>query len=127
MDEVNIPITIFSKDLGGLEVVVKYLKENIRMSYTEIAKELNRSETTIRTSYKKAKEKQPILLEIKDTSISLPISILKNRKLTILESVILHLKEKEKKYSKIAKLLDRDQRNIWTIYSRAKKKLNNEK
>jgi DNA-directed RNA polymerase specialized sigma24 family protein len=29
------------------------------------------------------------------------------------------------KYTEIAELIDRDQRNVWTIYSRAMKKLKN--
>jgi len=121
--EINIPITIFSKELGGLETITKYMKENLNMSYSEIAEELNRDERTIWTAYKKAKEKQKESIKIKETEILVPTSILKDRKLTILESIIVYLKEKGMKYSEIAELLDRDQRNIWTVYSRAKKKL----
>ena len=36
-----------------------------------------------------------------------------------------YLKEQGLKFSEIAKLLNRDQRNIWTIYSRAVRKNNN--
>ena len=54
----------------------------------------------------------------------IPLSIFKDKRLTVLESITIYLKEKEMKFSEIAKLLERDQRNIWTIYSRAKKKLN---
>jgi len=42
--------------------------------------------------------------------------------MTVLESVIVYLREKDKRYAEIAELLDRDQRNIWTVYSRAIKK-----
>jgi len=125
--EINIPITIFSKELGALESLVKYMKENLNMNYHEIAKELNRDERTIWTAYKKAKEKQKEPIKIKETDISIPLSIFKDRKLTILESIIIYLKEKEMKYSEIAELIDRDQRNIWTIYSKARKKLSDEK
>jgi len=47
--------------------------------------------------------------------------------LTILESAILYLKGKGMRFSEIGKLLERDERNIWTTYSRAIKKLANEK
>jgi len=120
--EIEIPITIFSKELGALESLVKYMKENLGMSYSEIAGELGRDERTIWTAYKKAKEKQPKSLEIRETDLSVQISIFKNKKLTVLESIIVYLKEKGIKYSEIAELLDRDQRNIWTIYSRTVKK-----
>jgi len=123
--ELIIPITIFSKELGALESLTKYMKENLNMNYKEIAEELNRDERTIWTAYKKASEKQKATREIKETKIFLPISIFKNEKLTILESIILYLKEKGMKYIEIAKLLDRDQRNIWTIYSRVIKKQSN--
>ena len=119
----NIPITIFSKKLGALESIVKYMKENLNMSYREIGKELERNERTIWTAYKKAKEKQKESLDIKKTDIFLPASIFKDKRLTTLESVIIYLKEKGLRYSEIAELLERDQRNIWTTYSRARKKM----
>ncbi len=121
---ITIPITIFTKELGGLEAVTKYMKENMKMNYREIAKELRRDERTIWTAYKKTTEKQEEQIKPKETEINLPISIFENKELTILEAIIIYLKEKEMKYSEIAELLNRDQRNIWTIYSRAIKKIN---
>ena len=99
------------------------MKENLGMSYHSIAELLNRDERTIWTAYKKAVKKQAKPLKIKETKMMLSISIFKNRRLTILESVIVYLKEKGLKFSEIAELLERDQRNIWTIYSRVKKKI----
>jgi DNA-directed RNA polymerase specialized sigma24 family protein len=122
--EIEIPINAFSKELGALESIVKYMKENLNMKYNEIAKELGRDERTIWTAYKKASEKMKKPLEIKETKLMLPISAFENKNLTVLESIIIYLKEKEFKFSEIAELLGRDQRNIWTIYSRAIKKLN---
>jgi len=122
--ELSIPATIFSREIGSLEAITKYMKENLEMNYNEIAKELNRDQRTIWTAYKKAKEKQKEIIEIKKTLVFLPTYILRNRKLTTLESIVDYLKKKGLKNSEIAELLDRDQRNIWTIYSRAEKKLN---
>jgi len=93
------------------------------MSYHEIAELLKRDDRTIWTSYNKAKEKQKEHLKIKETQIHLPVSIFKDRNLTVLESAILHLRNRKMKYSEIAKLLERDVRNIQTIYSRGIKKL----
>ncbi|MDO8528299.1 MAG: helix-turn-helix domain-containing protein, partial [Nanoarchaeota archaeon] len=121
-EDIEIPVSIFSKEIGALESVTKYMKENLNMNYHEIARELGRDERTIWTSYKKAKEKQKEPIKINEDAVFMPVSIFKNKKLTILESIILHLKEKGMKYSEIAELLNRDQRNIWTIYSRAIKK-----
>jgi transcriptional regulator len=61
-------------------------------------------------------------LEIKETNMFLPLSVFKDRKLTILESIIVYLREKGLRYSEIAELVNRDQRNIWTIYSKTIKK-----
>ncbi len=121
--ERNVPATIFSSKLGALESLVKYMKENLNMSYHEIALLLKRNDRTIWTAYKKAKEKQREPIKAKETSEFLPISIFKDRNLTVLESLILHLKEKGAKNKEIAELIERDQRNISTIYSRAIKKI----
>jgi DNA-directed RNA polymerase specialized sigma24 family protein len=123
-EETKIPVTIFSKDIGALESLVKYMKENLNMSYSKISKLLSRNERTIWTAYSKAKEKQKEALKIKDTEIHIPIEIFKDKKLTILESAIVYLKEKGLKFSEISNVLSRDQRNIWTIHARASKKLN---
>ena len=60
---------------------------------------------------------------MRETEIMLPMYILKDRKLTVLEAVITYLKNKGMKYSEIARRLDRDQRNIRTICTGAMKKL----
>ena len=122
-EEINISSSIFTKDLGALESLVKYMRENLKMSYIEIAKCLSRDERTIWTAYKKATEKHKHQLEIKRTGIMIPLSIFENKELTALESLILYLKEKGFNFKEIADILDRDQRNIWTVYSRAKKKM----
>ncbi|MCX6749737.1 MAG: hypothetical protein NTW17_03285, partial [Candidatus Pacearchaeota archaeon] len=120
--EIRIPVSIFSKELGALESLTKYMKENLNMSYKQIADEISRDERTIWTSYKKAQGKHKEKLEIKKTEGYIPMSAFENKKLTILESVIIYLKNKKFKFSEIAKMLKRDQRNIWTVYSRAKGK-----
>jgi hypothetical protein len=117
---ITIPTTIFSKKLGALESISKYMKENLGISYHNIAELLNRDERTIWTSYNKATEKQKESIEVKTTEIFIPISVLNNRELTILESVINYLREKDMKYSEIAKLINRDQRNVRTIYNKTK-------
>ncbi|MFH1289874.1 MAG: hypothetical protein ABIH92_00535, partial [Nanoarchaeota archaeon] len=117
--EISIPLTIFSNKLGVLEAITKYMKENLSMDYHEIAKLLNRDDRTVWTSYNKAKSKKKEKIEIVKTFAWLPVSRLRNRKLTALESIVVYLKEKGLKYSEISKLLNRDQRNIWSIYSKA--------
>ncbi|MEM2018117.1 MAG: hypothetical protein QW585_02805 [Candidatus Pacearchaeota archaeon] len=119
----EIPVSIFTENLGALEAVVKYMKEELKMNYSEIAKRLNRDERTIWVTYRNALKKKKEKLDVKATKFFVPISIFADRRLSILESLVRYLKEKNLTYAEIAKLLNRDQRNIWTINSRARKKL----
>lgn len=53
----------------------------------------------------------------------LDFSIFRKTKLTIFESLIKCLKEeKQFTYHKIGLILGRDERNIWTVYNRARRK-----
>jgi len=57
--------------------------------------------------------------------LQIPLSVLQDRSVAVLESIVEYLKEeKNLKYSEIATLLNRDQRTIWTVYNRVKKKRN---
>lgn len=60
--------------------------------------------------------------------IQIPSSIFKDRTLSVLEAMVEYLKEKQNfTYHQIALLLNRDERNIWTVYSRAKEKRKNQR
>ncbi len=119
-----IPISIFeNKKLTASEIIVKYLKENLHLANHEIALALNRNNKTIWTVYNLSLKKTKEKLVIKDTKFFVPISIFKDSNLTLLESIISYLKDyHELTYHKIAVLLRRDERNIWTIYQRSKRK-----
>jgi DNA-directed RNA polymerase specialized sigma24 family protein len=123
--ETIIPIEIFTKELGVLESLVKYMKENLNLRYKEIAELTARDERTIWTAYNKSRKKMKNSLDIRKSTPSIGIEKLVNEKLTFLESAIVYLKEKGIKYSEIAKLLSRDQRNIRAIHLRANYKLKN--
>ncbi|MDP2749513.1 MAG: sigma factor-like helix-turn-helix DNA-binding protein [Nanoarchaeota archaeon] len=61
---------------------------------------------------------------ISKEEILIPIKIFDNEKLSSLESIVKYLKENRNlKFSKIAKMLNRDDRSIWTTYHNASKKL----
>ena len=63
-------------------------------------------------------------MKINEKKLKVPIEIFSNRNLSILESVVVYLKEKGMKNSQISKVLGKNQNNIWTIYHRSKNKLN---
>ncbi|MFH1400448.1 MAG: hypothetical protein ABIH41_02935 [Nanoarchaeota archaeon] len=69
-----------------------------------------------------AKRKEPKGITIGD-SIEVPSSIFRDRRACVLESVVYYLKEtKGLTFHQIAVLLNRDDRTIWTAYTRTVKK-----
>lgn len=120
-ETIQIPLEIFKKEIGALEAITKFLKENKNITFAEIARQLKRDQRTIWTAYKKSEEKYPTKFK-KTKSETMPITIFQNQKLTILESVIKHLRKNGLKYSEIGALLNRNERNIWTINNRLKQK-----
>ena len=121
--EILIPISIFEAKLSPLEAVCRYLKEELDLGYTKIALLLNRDSRTIWTTYNNAAKKRKEKLSVKESKFSIPVSVLKDRKFSVFEILVAYLKDNfNLHYSEIAVLLARDERNIWTVYARAKKK-----
>ena len=120
-NEFNIPVSIFNKKLGSLESIVKYMKEELKLSNKKIGEMLNRDNRTIWSIYNKAKIKNPERLNVK-SKLFIPIDILKPRKLSVLESIVYYLKEHYKlRLHEIALYLQRNDRTIWTLYNRKRK------
>lgn len=120
--EIKIPLSIFNETLGPLESIVKYLKEDVKLTYEEIAKLLYRTKSPIVVTYKNSVKKFNQKLDVK-SNFFVPISIFSNLKLSILESIVKYMKENlSLTYHNIAVLLKRDDRTIWTIYNRSLKK-----
>ena len=122
--ELSIPVSVFKvSSLGILEVVVKYLKENLNLRYNEIASLLNRDSRTIWATYRSSNKKYPKKLAYDKSSLLVPVSIFRNRIFAPLESIIAYLKDElDLTYKEISVLLNRDNRNIWTSYHTALKK-----
>ena len=122
-EKIEVPVSIFSKKLSCLETVVKYLRENLNLSNKEIAKLIKRSEKTIWQAYNSARKKYSSKFFIEFSKYYISVSVLSDRKLSVLENIVKYLHENfELNYSEIARLLCRDNRTIWTVYSRARKK-----
>lgn len=123
-DRILIPASIFRNDyLSVLETVTKYLRKEKELSYSKIASLLNRSAGPIGITYRKAKQKMPAKLHITAEPITIPVEIFKDRILSVLEVLTEYLKDKfELSYHQAAVMLNRDDRTIWTVYFRAKKK-----
>ena len=120
--EIFIPLSIFNKKLSSLEVISKYLVENKNLSLKKISVLLYRSNRNIWNAYNKSKKKFSKKLIIKE-SVLLPVSVLGNLKFTLLENIVSYLKYHQKlSYHEIGVILHRDDRTIWTVYNRAKKR-----
>lgn len=119
--EINIPTHIFNKKLGSLESIIKYLKEG-GFGYSEIAYLINRDQRTVWNSYNNSIKKHPDGFKLKKSIISIPVSILKNRELSVLENITKYLKEKNLSNNEIAMLLNRHNKTIWTAFNRTKQK-----
>jgi len=123
-EELSFPVDILNKKLTVLESVVKYLKEERKFSLRKISGVLKRDERNVWHVYDKAKKKYPKKFIVKKSEIYIPISIFHDRRLSVLEAIVVYLKDSlSLTYHQIAVLLSRDDRTIWTCYSRAKKKL----
>ena len=123
-EEVVVPASVFTNaELRPLEILCKYLREGLNLDYKEIAELLNRDYRTVWTTYRNASRKLKARLTVPPTKYMLPVSIFQDRKLSVLEAVVAYLKDKHSmKLVEIASVLNRDQRNVWSIYHKAKKK-----
>ena len=123
-EEVKVPISIFDNDkLGSLETIVKYLRENLLLSFKQIASLTNRNEIALAVTYRNARNKLEARFVEEISPYHIPVKILQDRKLSVLENIVSYFKDTfGLTYHKIALLLNRDDRTVWTVYQRALKK-----
>jgi DNA-binding CsgD family transcriptional regulator len=121
---VSVPISLFrSTELSAYELITTYLKESLGMTLTQIAKATGRNPQAVYITLRNAREKlkNPLSLEYSENDI--PLKIIADRDFSILECIVAYLVEKKgMSLAEISKLLYRDNRTIWTIYDRFKKK-----
>ena len=124
-----LPVSIFqTKKLASLEIITKYLHENKGWRFTKIAKAINRNPRSIASTYRNAKRKQPKSISEIPSEYHIPLSLLSNKQLSVLENLAYYLAvECKLKFSEVAKLLGKDPRTIWTVMDRATKKLDHKK
>ena len=123
-EEVKVPLSVFKNDyLSSLETIVKYLRENLLLSFKQIGSLTNRNPIALAVTYRNAKRKLESKFVEEISPYSIPVSILQDRNLSVLENVASYLKDTfGLTYHKVAILLNRNDRTIWTVYQRAKKK-----
>ncbi|MBS3141516.1 hypothetical protein J4405_05230 [Candidatus Woesearchaeota archaeon] len=122
-EQLLFPAEIFNEKLTVLESVVKYLKEEKGLSLSKISDIIGRDKRNIWHTYDEAKKKYSERFSAKNARFLIPASIFADSRLSALESAVVYLKEEfSLNYHEIAILLKRDDRTIWTVYQRAKKK-----
>ncbi len=148
---IYIPIGIFLSDFGAAEILVKYLHEDKKLKFSEIARLINRDQRTIWVNYNNSRRIKEIKtydnivkdqnfraenfgfpeysqgvkrenINVLDYKLQIPVEVLSDRRLSIFESIVKYLREKGHKNFEIAKILNKDERNIGTFYSRAIRK-----
>ncbi len=116
-NDLIVPLSIFDSELAPLEALVTYLVDVHHMPLRTIAQKLNRSSKTIWTTYHNAKQKQ---FHIAFSEYSIPLSVFSKTTLSALESLVVYLKDfYGLEFYKIAKLISRDNKTVWTCYHRA--------
>ena len=121
--EDSLPFGIFATSkISSLESIVKYLKESKGLSFAKISKLLNRSNKTIWATYSQASKKMPEPFGDVRDEILMPASLIANRSYSVLEHVVQFAKSLGKTNHEVALLLHLDDRTIWAVYDRVKKK-----
>jgi hypothetical protein len=123
-EEPVVPVSVFDNEhLSALETIVKYLHENKQLRLAEIAKLICRDQRAIGVTYKFARRKMKLVLRARVSRYSVPLSVVAERHLSVLEGIVYYLKKSYSlPYCDIAVLLRRDERTIWTVYHRALRK-----
>ena len=122
--EVKIPLEVFKQKIGVAESICKYLKENNGLKFSQISRIVGRDQRTIWNNYRNAARKMEEEIKVDENTKYIPMKVFSNRKLSMLESVIYYLREERYRNKEIAEMLDKDARNVWTIWNRARKKVN---
>lgn len=118
-DKYSLPLSIFSDKLSATESVIKFLREEYKIGYKEIAKLLHKNHGSVGVTYRNAIKKNNSK-QNKDFTYSIPISVF-NESETLFESIVKYLHNDLKlSFKDIAKSLYRNYRTIWTIYRRSK-------
>lgn len=119
--EAGIPLSLFNSNMTPLQVVIKYAKEKVGLSNVKIASLIGRDPQTVWITYRAVRNKRFSQEDL--GGLLIPFSIFKDESLSALECLVSFLKEKEFSYAQMGRLIGRDQRTVWTAWSRARKKL----
>src|SRR3989338_1616943 len=121
---VLIPSSIFrNKKLGIIEATVKYMKEELNLTYHQIAEITKRDDRVGWVMYNRAIKKSIEKSKVEEPNLWLPVSVFTIKELGPMESLASYMKDQlGMSLNEIAKMLDRDNRTVWACYNKAKGK-----
>ena len=124
--KILIPVSVIAdRSVSILESLVEYLKDELKYTYHQIGELTNRDERTIWTVYSRVVKKREKIPKgkVKESGVKIPLSVLSDRRLSSFETVVEYLKDVLKfNYHEIGVLTNRNERTIWTLYYRVRKK-----
>ena len=120
--ETAVPVSIFaSEGLSPTEALVSYLKDECGMKFSEIAAHLLRDDRTVWSEYHLASKKEARLRISKD-STAVPLSAFRDSRLSAFETVVKYLRARGLSNVEVSRMMNKDPRNVYTVYSRAIRK-----
>ncbi|MFH1064343.1 MAG: hypothetical protein V1729_04645 [Candidatus Woesearchaeota archaeon] len=111
--------------MSFLESLIEYLKSQLQLTYHEIAMLTNRDERNIWTLHDRAQRKRHELppVFVKTPVIQIPLSVVRDRSVSILEVVVEYLRDRAHLSNhQIATVLNRSDKTVSTVYVRTKRK-----
>lgn len=119
-EDILIPISIFSGEQSPLGALVNYLSTIQKKTIKEISEILKKNISSLYRTYQRSNNYE---LEIKEGE-KIPLTeFQKNTNLSVSETLVLFLREKGYKNVQIGKIFGKDPRTIWTLETRARKKV----
>jgi len=115
---ISVPVSVFNNACSPLENLVYYLAKE-GLTQKEIAIMLKRSPATIWTTLMNAEKKRPAQ-SMEGMQIS--VSLFADRAFSVLEGLASYIYRQGVSLHKIAVMLGRDDRTIWTVVDRARRK-----
>ncbi|MDO8481271.1 MAG: hypothetical protein Q7S65_05690 [Nanoarchaeota archaeon] len=120
---IRVPPTVLALGLSPLEAVATYLVEERQLSITTVARLLCRSKQGIWQAVSDARRKLQKRVWPGASPHDLPVETLGKKPRSLLENLVTYLHEQRKlSFADIARLIDRNQRTVWTAYHRAREK-----
>ncbi|MFH1133633.1 MAG: hypothetical protein V1735_04020 [Nanoarchaeota archaeon] len=113
-----VPVSLFSTRDPPLRALVHYMVSELGLRQGEVAKLLNRAPATISLTFKQEFQCHGI-----GKGDLIPLALFQDRRLSVSEHVVLFLSQAGYSQRRIARMMHRDFRTIWTMLDRARRKV----